>query len=164
MATIQRPVFILALDFVLGINVRIAFLEPLPAARVAYYGICFFCLALMIWQPGWTVLVAAFESLITLVALTITTVVRTMIVTDDMIETGIGVVTLEEIGTPDFRRYRLSRLDEGTSWSVGLKKPLTAPIIPPLSEKLHIRSKVLLNNKGIAVIPDYLQLKNNYGR
>lgn len=87
----------LVLDYAAGINVRLAFLDTLPALRAAYYGVCFGCLALMTWRPAWTVFVAAFESLVTLSALIISMGVRIMVVTDQMIETGRGFVSFQEI-------------------------------------------------------------------
>ncbi len=87
----------LLLDYLAGLNVRLAFLDAWPMARAAYYGICFLCLALMIWRPEWTTLIGAFESLVTLVALILSMAIRTMVVTDQMIETGTGYVTMEEI-------------------------------------------------------------------
>ncbi|MBT8100299.1 MAG: hypothetical protein KJO82_11135 [Gammaproteobacteria bacterium] len=90
-------VLFLLLDFALGINLRLAFLEPVAGLRIAYYGFCFVCLALMLWRPAWTVFIAAFESLITLIALIFTMAFRTMIVTDAMIETGAGIVRPAEI-------------------------------------------------------------------
>ncbi|MGB5258424.1 MAG: hypothetical protein WBN44_14310 [Woeseiaceae bacterium] len=87
----------LILDYTLGLNVRLAFLEPYPEARVAYYGVCFFCLGLMLWRPVWTVLIAAFESIVTLSALIIGMGMRTLVVSDQMLETGSGVVTMPEI-------------------------------------------------------------------
>lgn len=85
------------LDFALGFNIRLAFLEPLPMARIAYYGACFTCLALMLWRPAWTVLISAFESLVTLSALIIGMGMRAMLLTDRMLETGAGFVTMPEI-------------------------------------------------------------------
>lgn len=87
----------LLLDHLFNINVRLAFLESHPALRAAYYGFCFLCLALMLWRPAWTVIVGAFESLITLIALIFTMALRTMIVTDKMVETGAGIVSPSEI-------------------------------------------------------------------
>jgi len=87
----------LLLDYFAGLNVRLAFLDSWPMGRAAYYGICFLCLALMIWRPEWTTLIGAFESLVTLVALILSMAIRTMVVTDQMIETGTGYVTMEEI-------------------------------------------------------------------
>lgn len=90
-------VLFLALDFLVGFNIRIAFLDAYPMARLAYYGFCFLCLALMLWRPAWTVLISAFESLVTLSALIIGTGMRVLILTDRTLETGEGVVTLPEI-------------------------------------------------------------------
>jgi len=87
----------LLLDYVVGLNLRLAFLESWPVGRAAYYVFCFLCLALMIWRPAWTTLIGAFESLVTLVALIFSMAIRTLVVTDQMIETGTGFVTIEEI-------------------------------------------------------------------
>lgn len=90
-------VVFLALDLALGVNLRIAFLDSLPLARAAYYGVCFACLALMLWRPAWTVLISAFESLVTLSALIISMGMRTLLVSDRVVETGSGYVTMPEI-------------------------------------------------------------------
>ena len=87
----------LLLDYVAGVNVRLAFLDSEPVGRAAYYAICFICLGLMIWRPAWTTLISAFESLVTLIALIFSMAMRTMIITDQMIETGSGYLTYEEI-------------------------------------------------------------------
>jgi hypothetical protein len=87
----------IVLDFAADFNVRLSFLEPYPEARIAYYAICFFCLALMIWRPAWTELIGAFESLVTLVALILTMGMRTLIVTDQMLDGSVDLVTLPEI-------------------------------------------------------------------
>ena len=87
----------MVLDFALGFNIRLAFLDSLPLARIAYYGVCFSCLALMLWRPAWTVLISAFESLVTLSALIIGMGMRILLVTDRMLESGTGFVTMPEI-------------------------------------------------------------------
>jgi len=87
----------LVLDFALGFNIRLAFLESLPVARIAYYAVCFTCLALMLWRPAWTVLISAFESLVTLSALIIGMGMRTLLLTDRMLETGTGFIRMPEI-------------------------------------------------------------------
>lgn len=93
----MATVIFLLLDFAVGFNIRVAFLEPYPEARVAYYGVCFVCLGLMLWRPAWAVLITAFESLVTLSALIISMGMRTILVTDRMLETGGGLVTMPEI-------------------------------------------------------------------
>ena len=90
-------VVFVVLDFALGFNIRLAFLESLPMARIAYYAVCFTCLALMLWRPAWTVLISAFESLVTLSALIIGMGMRTLLLTDRMLETGSGLITMPEI-------------------------------------------------------------------
>lgn len=78
----------LVLDYAFGMNVRIAFLETLPALRIAYYGVCLFCLALIVWRPEWTVFIATFETLVTMIALIFSMAMKTIFVTDQMLETG----------------------------------------------------------------------------
>ena len=90
-------VLFLLLDYGLGVNVRLAFLEGLPSARVAYYGICFTCLALMLWRPSWTTLIGTFESLVTLIALIFSMAVRVMIPNDAIFEENAAFVSYQEI-------------------------------------------------------------------
>ncbi|MBT8087721.1 MAG: hypothetical protein KJO46_06770 [Gammaproteobacteria bacterium] len=90
-------VLFLLLDYVAGINVRLAFLDDLPYARAGYYLVCFTCLGLMLWRPAWTELISAFESLVTLVALIIGMGVRTLLVTDRMLEGTANLVTIEQL-------------------------------------------------------------------
>mgnify|MGYP001820024342 FL=1 len=87
----------LALDYGLGINVRVAFLDEFPTARVAYYCICFICLALMVWRPGWATLIGTFESLVTLVALILSMGVRVMVPNDAIFEENAAFVSVQEI-------------------------------------------------------------------
>ena len=89
-------VFVL-LDYLLNVNVRVAFLQDWPAWRALYYVFCFVCLALMLWRPAWTRWVATFESLLTLSLLILSMGTRVILVTDQMIETGRGGVTTSEI-------------------------------------------------------------------
>jgi hypothetical protein len=90
-------VVFLLLDFLAGFNVRVAFLEPWPAARVAYYGVCFACFGLMLWRPHWAALIGSVESLVTLVALILSMAVRVMIPSDAVIAGTASFVTLQEI-------------------------------------------------------------------
>jgi len=69
----------------------------LPLARAAYYGVCFACLALMLWRPAWTIFIGAFESLVTLSALIISMGMRTLLATETALETGGGIITMSEI-------------------------------------------------------------------
>ena len=82
----------------MGVNVRVAFLEPWPAWRILYYLFCFGCLGLILWRPVWTTLVTTFESLITLTALILQTGVRVMSPSAGLLEAGEGgFVDVEEI-------------------------------------------------------------------
>jgi len=51
----------------------------------------------MLWRPAWSVLISAFESLVTLSALIINMGMRTLLVSDRVLETGAGFITLPEI-------------------------------------------------------------------
>lgn len=87
----------LLLDYVFGINVRLASLEPFPGWRALYYCFCFGCLACMFWRPEWSQWVATLESLLTLSMLIIAMGARVMTVSDTMLSTGTGFITTEEI-------------------------------------------------------------------
>jgi hypothetical protein len=87
----------IVLDYFLHINIRLAALEQAPSWRALYYLACFGCLALMLWQPGWSAWIAAAESLLTLSLLIISMALRVIIVTDEMIESGRGAVTMSEL-------------------------------------------------------------------
>ena len=87
----------LLLDYLFGINVRLASLDAFPGWRALYYLVCFSCLGLMIWQPAWTLWVATTESLVTLSMLIISMGTRVFTVSDTMLSTGAGLVTAEEI-------------------------------------------------------------------
>jgi hypothetical protein len=90
-------VFFLLLDYVFGVNVRLAFLDALPAAKLAYYGICFVCFALMLWGPRWTTLIGTFESLVTLTALIFAMAIRVMVPNDAIFEEHAAFVTIQEV-------------------------------------------------------------------
>lgn len=89
-------IFLIA-DYFFGINVRIAFLDGLPQARLAYYLVCFACLAVMIWRPDWQAVVSAAESLAVIVALILAMGVRVMVISDTTLESGRAIVTTQEI-------------------------------------------------------------------
>ena len=86
-----------SLDYGFGINVRVAFLETAPGLRVVFYLVLFACFAATIWRPAWTPLIGAVESLVTLAGLIINLALRSMVITDQMLETGQGFVTMPEI-------------------------------------------------------------------
>jgi glucan phosphoethanolaminetransferase (alkaline phosphatase superfamily) len=86
-----------SLDYGFDINVRAAFLESEPTLRFAFYLVLFACFVLMIWRPQWATLIGTIESLATLIALILSMALRSMVVTDAMLETGTGLVTMPEI-------------------------------------------------------------------
>ncbi len=109
-------VVFLLLDYFAGVNVRVAFLESLPGARVGYYGICFTCLALMIWRPSWTTLIATFESLVTIIALIFSMGMRVMVPTDAIFDENASFITYQEI-----INFLISGSMAYLSWIKGLK-------------------------------------------
>ena len=89
-------VLFLLLDIMFDVNVRIAFLESHATLRALYYAVIFTCMALILWRPGWTVIISAVESLVLLIALILSMGMRTM-VSDAMLDDGVGFVTMPEI-------------------------------------------------------------------
>ena len=87
----------LLLDYLFGVNIRLASLDAFPGWRAVYYLVCFGCLGLMMWKPAWTLWVATTESLITLSMLIISMGTRVFTVTDAMLTSGTGFITGEEI-------------------------------------------------------------------
>jgi len=87
----------LLLDYLFGINVRLASLDTLPGWRAAYYAVCFACLGLMVWRPAWSLWIATIESTITLSMLIISMGTRVFTISDSMLTTGTGFVTTEEV-------------------------------------------------------------------
>lgn len=87
----------LLLDYVLGVNIRLASLDTLPGWRAIYYVVCFGCLGLIMWRPAWSLWVTTTESLITLSMLIISMGARVFTVSDTVLETGTGFVTAEEV-------------------------------------------------------------------
>ena len=87
----------LLLDYGFDVNVRVAFLESLPAARLGYYGICFTCLGLILLRPAWSTVIGAFESLVTLVALIFGMGLRVLVPNDAIFAENADIVTIQEI-------------------------------------------------------------------
>lgn len=110
-------VLFLLLDYGLGINIRLAFLDPWPVARLAYYGVCFLCLALMFWRPRWATAVGTFESLVTVVALIFSMAIRILIPNDAIFAENGRFVTFEEI-----INFLISGSVAYLAWMRGLKQ------------------------------------------
>lgn len=87
----------LLLDYALHINVRVAFLDAWPLARLGYYGVCFVCLGLILWRPAWTIAVGTFESLVTLLALIFGMAIRVLVPNEAIFEEMVPIVTSEEL-------------------------------------------------------------------
>lgn len=87
----------LVLDYALGVNVRLAFLDAWPGWRALYYGLCLACLGLIVWRPAVTTLVTTVESLITLTALVLSMGVRVIGMSATVLATGGEFITSEEV-------------------------------------------------------------------
>ena len=88
----------LLLDFGLGVNVRVTFLEAWPVWRVLYYLFCFACLGVITWRPGLATVVTTVESLITLTALILHMGARVLNLSAGALEQGAAaLIHAEEI-------------------------------------------------------------------
>ena len=87
----------LLLDYGFGLNVRLAAFDAYPGFRAFYYLAIFGCFGAMLWRPGWSTAIGVLESLVTLIALIVNMALRSMIVTDTMLESGTGFITTAEI-------------------------------------------------------------------
>ena len=90
-------VLFVILDYFLNINIRLAFFEGWPELRALYYFLCFACLGLILWRPGWSLWIGTIESILALSLLIITMGVRVMTVSEQMLQTGSGMVRMSEI-------------------------------------------------------------------
>ena len=90
-------VVFLLLDFLLGVNIRLAFLDQWPLWRALYYAFCLTCFGLMYWRPRWQAVIGVTESLLTMSLLIINMALRVVIVSDEMIESGREPVSAAEI-------------------------------------------------------------------
>jgi len=110
-------ILFLLMDYGFGVNIRLAFLESVPNARLAYYGICLICFALMLWRPGWTTLIGTFESLVTLIALIFAMAVRVMVPNDAIFAENGQFVTI-----PEVINFVISGSVAYLAWMNGLKQ------------------------------------------
>ena len=90
-------ILFVVLDVALDVNIRVAFLEPWPAARMAYYGACFACLAATLSRPQWSAWIGTGESLVVLVGLIMSMAVRVMVPSDAIFEENARILTVQEI-------------------------------------------------------------------
>ena len=117
-------IIFLMLDYGFSVNVRVAALEAFPDLRTGYYLVIFACFGLMLWRPGWTMAIGAVESLATLVALIMNMALRSMIVTDRMLETGAGFITTAEIVN-----FLISGSIAYFSWHRGMTQLFGPPLV-----------------------------------
>jgi hypothetical protein len=70
----------------------------------------------MIWRPSWTILIATFESLVTIVALILSMGIRVMVPTDAIFGENTSFITYQEI-----INFLISGSMAYLSWIQGLK-------------------------------------------
>ena len=84
------PLFIL-LDYFGGLSVRAAVLDSTPLYKNLYYGFCIFCAVGIYFRPGFSAVVALFESMV-IVLMTVLSVflpyVRYLMEADDVLNTN----------------------------------------------------------------------------
>jgi hypothetical protein len=90
-------VIFLLLDSLLGINLRVAFLDACAGWRATYYLLCFACLVLIVGRPMLAARVATTESLIARAALIISVGVGVLSIPDALLDGGGVVLSAEEI-------------------------------------------------------------------
>jgi hypothetical protein len=105
----------LMLDYGMGLNVRTAGLEGLPGLKAGYYLVLFACLGLMVWRPTWSTVVGVVESLATLVTLIFSVALRSMLPTEQMLETGSGF-----LGVPELVNFVIAGGIAWYAWQRGL--------------------------------------------
>jgi hypothetical protein len=111
------------LDVVFDVNVRVSFLEPWPIVRLAYYVVCFACLAATLWRPRWSAWIGTGESLIVLMALILSMGVRVLVPTDVIVEENAAFVTPQEIVN-----FVLAGFVAYYAWVSGLKQIISGKI------------------------------------
>lgn len=107
----------LLLDYGFSVNLRIAFLESQPAARAAYYAVCFACLWLMAWRPAWSAAIGAVESAVTIGALIISLMLKIMSVNESIVSENAVIFGFEDVGN-----FILSGSIAYLSWVAALKR------------------------------------------
>lgn len=115
-------VVFLVLDFGFDVNVRVAALDAYPALRGGYYLVIFGCLGLMLWRPAWSTAIGVVESLATLIALIMNMALRSMVVTEHMLEAGAGIVTM-----PEILNFLISGFVAYFSWHRGMTRLFGPP-------------------------------------
>ena len=87
----------LVADYALSFNIRLAFLDDLPAWRFAYYLFCFLCLLLVRRYPAWANVIAASESLVNVSGLILHMGIRVITLSGAAIDSGRPPVSVQEV-------------------------------------------------------------------
>lgn len=84
------------LDAILGLHLRVAGVEEHPAPKEGCYLALRGRFGLVLWRPGWSLVVVTLESLATLLALTFSTAIRDLCGSERAIESGVDAPGLAE--------------------------------------------------------------------
>jgi len=87
----------LFLDYGLGLNIRIAGLDGHPVLKGGYYFALMGCFGLMLLRPTWSVGIGIVESLATMVTLVFSVALRSLLVSEQTLESGAGAPRIAEI-------------------------------------------------------------------
>jgi hypothetical protein len=117
LAYYAATILFLMLDYGFGFNVRLAAFDAYPGYRALFYVAIFGCFGAMLWRPAWSTAIGVVESLIMLIALIINMALRSMIITDAMLETGAGLITTAEVVN-----FAVSGSVAYFSWQQGMAK------------------------------------------
>ena len=113
-------VFVL-LDYGLGLNIRIAGLEGHPVLKGGYYLVVMACFGLIVLQPAWSVVIGIVESLATLVTLIFGFAMRSLLVSEQTLETGAGAPRLAEV-----LNFLISGSIAWYAWQSGMRRVFEA--------------------------------------
>jgi hypothetical protein len=113
-------VFVL-LDYGLGLNIRIAGLEGHPVLKGGYYLVVMACFALMLLRPARSVAIGIVESLATLVTLIFGIALRSLLVSEQTLESGTNAPRLAEI-----LNFLISGSVAWYAWQSGMRRVFDA--------------------------------------
>jgi hypothetical protein len=114
------PIFLL-LDYRLGLNIRIAGLEGYPVLKGGYYLVVMACFALMLLRPARSVAIGIVESLATLVTLIFGIALRSLLVSEQTLESGTNAPRLAEI-----LNFLISGSVAWYAWQSGMRRVFDA--------------------------------------
>lgn len=111
----------LFLDYGLGLNIRIAGLDGHPVLKGGYYFALMGCFGLMLLRPTWSVAIGIIESLATLVTLVFSVALRSLLISEQTLESGGGAPRVADIVN-----FLVSGSIAWYAWQSGMRRVFTA--------------------------------------